>query len=360
ERVETKIVEHALRRDRMIVSHAGAHDRSRYLTVIAESSDGIRGYGEAATTPLWSGEAAETAQWMVEHVFAPRVCRKTFDHPREALALMDAAAFANPFAKGAVDAAIWDVFARMAGVPAAKLFGDREPVKSIPTRASVGAYSVKETVRLAVEFWNAGIRTLKFKVGVKGISDAERLKAVRERLGNEPIFTVDANGAWQSSDEALVAIESMLPYKLALVEQPTPRDRIDLLAEVHKRIKVPLMADEAVFTPDHLQAALDCDAFDILSVYPGKNGGVTRSVEMTLTAQKAGKTCAIGSNLETELGQGAMLAVAAGLSAFPIRELACDLSAAIFYERSSLKEPLVFKNGEVAVPARPGFGVEPL
>jgi muconate cycloisomerase len=360
QRIETRIVDHPLRKSRIVVSPVGTHDRSQFLTVIAHGASGERGYGEAAATPLWSGETAETAQWVIENLFAPKVVGATFEQPHEALAIMEKAAHGNPFAQGALDTAIWDLWARQQGVPAGKLFADREPVQWIPTRASVGCYDVKETLRIALEFWNEGIRTLKFKVGVPGFDDAARLRAVREKLGDAPVFTVDANGAYRSAAEAVPAIERLLPYGVALVEQPTHRDRIAELAKVRRRIQVPIMADECVFTPEHLAEALDCDAFDVLSVYPGKNGGVTHCIEMVQTAQRAGKKCAIGSNLETDLGQAAMAAVASSLSAFPVEEIPCDFQAGLLYEQSSIKEPMKLQNGRVPAPTGVGFGVDPI
>lgn len=360
QRIETTIIDHRLRTDRIIVSPAGRHDTSRFLLVKVFDSDGACGYGEAATTPLWSGEMAETGQWMIEHLFAPRLVGHSFDHPADALTIMDAAAYAHPFTKSAIDTALWDLWACLQSTPVSQLINDREPVATIPTRASIGVYPVDETVRIARELWQAGIRTLKFKVGLAGLDDVARLRAVREDLGNEPIFTVDANGGYATADDAVGAIEAMLPFNLTLVEQPTPRDRIAMLAEVRRRVDVPIMADEAIFTPGHLQEALDCDAFDILSVYPGKNGGFTRALEMAQTAQRAGKKCAIGSNLESDVGQAAMATLAASLSVFPVEEIACDLLSSLFYEQPSVREPLRLQNGRVEVPMGSGFGVEPL
>jgi muconate cycloisomerase len=182
---------------------------------------------------------------------------------------------------------------------------------------------------------------------------------VRERLGAEPVFTIDANGAHPTADEAVAAVEALLPFGLALAEQPTPRDRIGLLAQVRRRVPVPILADEAVFTPGHLDEALDLDAFDILSIYPGKNGGFSHSLAMATRAHAAGKACAIGSNLETDLGQAAMTCLAASLSAFPVDRLACDLMAALFYESSATTPPIVYRYGRVKAPTGSGFGVEP-
>lgn len=277
-RIHSVITSHPIREERVVVSAAGRHSESTFLIVAVEDENGLTGYGEAATTLLWSGESAQTAQWIVDSLFAPKLVGATIDHPREALAIMDVA----------------------------------------------------------------------------------RLRAVREALGDEPVFTIDYNGAFQDADAAAKHIESLLPYRLALVEQPTHRDRIHLMADVKKRVAIPILADESIFTPDHLAEAIDLDAFDILSVYPGKNGGFTRSIDMVRTAAKAGKPCVIGSNLETDLGQAAMATLAAGLSAFPIPRLSNDFASAMYYMKSSTTPPLRFEKGELHVPAGIGFGVTPL
>lgn len=357
--ITTRIVDHPLIASRIVISPAGRHESSRFLAIMVHDEIGACGYGEAATTALWSGETAETARSLVEELFAPKLRGHSFEHPSEVLALLDGMAYGAPFTKSALETAVWDMWARRQHVPATALFGDRPPVAWIATRASVGCYDVAQTARIADEFYAAGIRILKFKFGIAGMDDAARLRAVRERLGDDVVFTVDANGAFASADEAVRAIEALLPYDLALVEQPTPRERISLLAEVKKRVEVPILADECVFNQQHLREVLDCDACDYVSLYPGKNGGLTHTLEMARLAQAAGKPCAIGSNLESDLGQAAMAAAAAALSAFPVEQLACDLPAALFYQSSSVREPLELRGGKIAVPQGEGFGVTP-
>jgi muconate cycloisomerase len=149
------------------------------------------------------------------------------------------------------------------------------------------------------------------------------------------------------------------PFNLAIVEQPTRRDRLAALAEVRRRTNPPIMADESVFTPDDLDEALELDAFDILSIYPGKNGGFSHSLDMAKKAQAAGKLCAIGSNLETDLGQAAHLTLASSLSAFPVDRYACDLMGSLFYAQSAVTPAIELKQGRVTVPTGPGFGVQP-
>jgi muconate cycloisomerase len=358
--LETRIVEHPLRTGRMIVSAGGVHSISRFVQVCATNADGVRGYGEAATTPQWSGETAASAEALIRTCFSPRLIGASFDHPSDALAAMESAAWGNPFAKGAVDAALWDLWGRQEKKRVAAMVGDREPLTEIPTRGAVGAYPIEKSVEIAAAFTDLGCRTLKFKIGVPGIDDVARVRAARDRVGNEVVFTVDANAGYRTADAAVRAIEALLPYRIALFEQPTPRGRFGMMREVRKRIPIPVMADEGVFTPDELAEAIDHDCFDVLSVYTGKNGGFTRSLEMALTAQKGGKVCSIGSNRETDLGNAANLNLAAALTAFPVERIACDVVASYYYEQSSITRPLDASGGRVKVPEGPGFGVEPL
>ena len=57
------------------------------MTVTVTGDDGMRGFGEAATAPVWSGETAETARWMLDHHLGPRLTGRTFGEPSEALAI---------------------------------------------------------------------------------------------------------------------------------------------------------------------------------------------------------------------------------------------------------------------------------
>jgi len=357
--IEGTIIDHPLRPERLIRNYLGTQDECRFLLVRMTDSDGCTGWGEAATVLLWSGEAAATGKWLVDEVFAKRLVGATFDHPREVQTELDRLTYGNPFTVSAVDTAFWDLWARRQGKSVAELIADRPPVASIPTRASIGTYPAARTGELAAAFWDDGIRTLKFKIGMTDTENIARMRVVRAALGDAPVFTVDANGAYATVDDAVRAVEAMLPFNISLVEQPTPRERLSMMAEFRRRVDVPLMVDEGVFTPADLDEALALEAFDVLAVYPGKNGGFTHALDMVRTAAAAGKTCAIGSNLETDLGQAATATLAASLSAFPVEQVPGDLPAAVFYQHSSVKEPLALVNGRVRAPTGPGFGVEP-
>ena len=81
---------------------------------------------------------------------------------------------------------------------------------------------------------------------------------------------------------------------------------------------MPIMADESVFTLTDAWTVCAAGAADILSVYPGKHGGIAGTVEIANVAKAAGIVCAIGSNLELGIGTAAMLHVVASTPNFPV------------------------------------------
>jgi L-alanine-DL-glutamate epimerase-like enolase superfamily enzyme len=357
--VKARIDDHRIHENLVVVSGAGRHAQSRYVTVAVHDDAGNTGYGEAATVPVWSGEWGASTKALIDGLFAPALAGGSFDAPSEVLGVLDKLTVGVPFAQAAVDCAVWDLFAKRAGKSVAAMVADRAVPLSLPSRASIGAYSPEQTLEVARHFYDRGIRCMKFKIGVPAFDDVERLRVVREAFGNRVTFTVDANGAYKTAAESLQAIEALAKFDVALFEQPTHRDRLDLLAQVKKRSPVPVMADESVFTVEQLAMAIDLDAMDLLGLYPGKNGGFTRSVEMARMAQKAGKGCAIGSNLETDLGLASMATLAGALSAFEVERLPGDFASSLYYDVSSVKEPVPLEGGRIVLPKGDGFGVVP-
>ena len=92
---------------------------------------------------------------------------------------------------------------------------------------------------------------------------------------------------------------------------------------------------------------------------PSIKSETTHALAMAQRAQQAGKACAIGSNLETDLGQAPNVCLAASLSAFPVARYACDLMGSLFYAVSAVTPPIRMEHGRVALPKGPGFGVIP-
>ena len=93
----------------------------------------------------------------------------------------------------------------------------------------------------------------------------------------------------------------------------------------------------------------------MISIYPGKNGGILRSMQIAQIAEAAGLECVIGSNLEWDLGTAAMLHTA---GAIPNLSTAVnhDIIGPIYHERSIATAPIRYQDGCACLPKGPGLG----
>jgi muconate cycloisomerase len=135
--------------------------------------------------------------------------------------------------------------------------------------------------------------------------------------------------------------------------------RLDLdgLARVRSRTRLPVMADESVFTVQDALSCIQKGAADILSVYPGKNGGILNTLAIVAMAEAAGVHCAIGSNLEWDIASAAMAHVAAALPNIAVERYAADIIGPVFHTERAIEGSLLGSGGFVTVPQAPGLGV---
>ena len=112
-------------------------------------------------------------------------------------------------------------------------------------------------------------------------------RVVREVAGPEIPITIDANCGWNVTT-ARIALEHLRRFDLRVAEQPIAPGDVDALAYLRTTCGIPIMADESVFTLADAWNVLRGHAADVISVYPGKNGGIAASVEIAQVAAAAG------------------------------------------------------------------------
>lgn len=356
-RITTHPIQVPIRKELMITSSLGTHDVSRPVLVRLETDSGVVGAGEATVTPAWSGETAWGAAALIDRYLAPAVMGREVTDIDGALAAMDAVVWANPFAKAAVEMAMLDAWGKAEGKPVYELLGGPVRDACIPIRFSLAALAPEVTAENARRRVAWGHRTVKVKVGRDPEADVARVTAVREAIGPDVALTVDANGGW-SVDQAVWALEQMEPLNLLLAEQPVRREDLAGMARVKERVRVPVMIDEGVFTPWDAEQALALGACDILAVYPGKNGGLTRSLRLTQMAAEYGVPCAVGSNLELDPGTAAMCHLTLAARNIDADRYHGDILGPLYHEVPVVKQPLRMESGFAWCPDGPGFGVE--
>lgn len=334
----------------------GVHATSPYVIVRVHTDEGLVGLGEATVAPRWSGETSVGSVAIIEGLFAPALIGEDPTEVTRLRGLIESTIRLNPFTKAAVEMALWDLAGKAAGVPVYQLLGGKVRDK-MPIRMVVGSIEVTGAVELARQFLDAGVRCLKVKVGLDPEQDIERVQAVRQLAGPEIPISVDANCGWTVS-QAVTTLQQLRPFDILFAEQPISTGDPAELAALRRRTDIPIMADESAFTPGDVWTLTTQHAVDIISVYPGKNGGICGTVECVHAAKAAGIPCAMGSNLELGIGTAAMLHLGAALPTIASERFPGDFIGPLYHEADLLKTPLQLGPVAADVPDGPGLGVE--
>jgi L-alanine-DL-glutamate epimerase-like enolase superfamily enzyme len=215
---------------------------------------------------------------------------------------MDAVAFANTCAKSAIDMAVHDLAARLAGLPLARLLGGA-PGGPIASSKAVSVAAADKMVAQAQEYVAAGFGTLKLKTGVDAAAELEAVRRVREAVGPGIAIKLDANQGWTLTD-ATRFLEQVERYDIFMVEQPLPVWDFAGAAELRRRTSIPVMLDEGVKSPQDALRAIDAAACDYINIKLVKTGGLHRALQVEAICAAAGIACQIGT-LDTSIGSAA-------------------------------------------------------
>ena len=208
------------------------------------------------------------------------------------------------------------------------------PVRgSVTVNVLVPAVGPGEVAALAT-----GAVDVKVKVGDEGGLD--RVAAVRDAIGPGGRLRVDANGAWDT-DQAVAEIARLARYDVELVEQPVPT--LAGLAEVRRRVAVPVAADECVRDVADARELARLGAADAVVLKVQTLGGVATALAV---AEAAGVPAIVTSMYETSVGLSAGLALAAALPELP---WACGLGTASLFAADVVVEPLLAVDGMLTV-----------
>lgn len=211
---------------------------------------------------------------------------------------------------------------------------------TIPVNAIVPAVGPNRAAAMAVD---AGCGTVKVKVAEPGqalADDLDRVAAVRSAMGPDVRIRVDANMAWDVPT-AVAAIEALNAWDLEYVEQPCAT--LSELAEVRRRMAVPIAADESIRTADDPLRAAASAAVDLIVVKVAPLGGVMRALEIV---DASGLPAVVSSAVDTSVGLSAGVALAAALPSLPY---ACGLGTGLLLAADVTDQPLVPVDGAVAV-----------
>ena len=356
-KIETIAVRIPLKPERRMISALGQHVVSQYVLVRMSTDAGLEGVGEATVMPRWSGETVWGAKSLIDNLLAPLLIGRDPHDIAGNDALMDRACAFNWFTKSALEMACWDIQGKAAKKPVYELLGGQHRPLSLRCRFSMGAYEPERARRRAQELVAEGFTTIKVKVGGRPQDDLERVRVVREAAGSEPAIVIDANCGWDAQT-AIDCVNAMEDYRIALVEQPTPFGDYSAMARVRREVRPPVMADDTCFDLIHAKELIRNECCDVISVYPGKNGGLRKSQEIVEYAAEHGVACSIGSNLEWDVGTAAMCHLAVACPNVQIEKYPGDILGPEYHEARIAKNPLVIQGPMVSITDGPGLGVD--
>jgi L-alanine-DL-glutamate epimerase-like enolase superfamily enzyme len=188
----------------------------------------------------------------------------------------------------AIDIALWDLKAKLFGVPLFRLLGpftDRVPIYGSGGWTS---FTEDELVREQLSYVERGIPRVKMKVakdfGRSESEDVRRLAAVRKAVGDDVEIYVDANNGYYAK-QAIGMARYLANYNVRWFEEPVLADDIAGLAAIARAIDIPVATGEHEYTRYGFKELISQCGADIVQPDVGRVGGVTEWMKVAHLAQ---------------------------------------------------------------------------
>ncbi|GAB3086985.1 L-talarate/galactarate dehydratase [Isoptericola nanjingensis] len=248
-------------------------------------------------------------------------------------------------ALAAIDIALYDLKAKRAALPLAKLLGaHRDSVRTYNTSGGFLHASIDEVKDRASLSLAEGIGGIKIKVGLPDTrADLARVEAVREHLGPDVPLMVDANQQWDRTT-ALRMGRRLEPYDLVWIEEPLDAYDAEGHAALAAALDTPVATGEMLASVAEHERLIAARACDIIQPDAPRVGGITQFLRLLTLADQAGLDLAPHFAMEIHLHLAATYPREPWVEHF-------DWLDPLFEER------LETKDGRMLVPDRPGLGV---
>jgi L-alanine-DL-glutamate epimerase-like enolase superfamily enzyme len=248
-------------------------------------------------------------------------------------------------ALAAIDVALWDLKARRAGLPLAKLIGaHRDSVRTYNTSGGFLNAPLEQVLENATAAREASIGGIKIKVGHPDHRvDMTRLDAMRTHLGDDFPLMVDANQQWDRPT-ALRMCRAMESYNLTWIEEPL--DAYDYVghADLARAIDTPIATGEMLASVAEHVKLIEQGSCDVIQPDAPRVGGITEFLKLTTLAVQAGLTLAPHFAMEIHCHLAATYPTEPWVEHF-------DWLDPLFNERMAIAD------GRMIVSDRPGLGI---
>ncbi|MBV2364341.1 mandelate racemase/muconate lactonizing enzyme family protein [Streptomonospora nanhaiensis] len=243
----------------------------------------------------------------------------------------------------AIDIALWDLKAKRAGLPLAKLLGaHRDAVQCYNTSGGFLSTPLEQVVENTRAARAAGIGGIKIKVGhPDNREDLRRVAAVREELGDFPLM-VDANQQWNRSTAVRMG-RTLEEFDLVWIEEPLDAYDAEGHAALARELATPIATGEMLTSAREHEDLIRIGAVDFMQPDAPRVGGVTPFLSIMESGRRAGVRMAPHFAMEIHVHLAAAYEIDPWVEHF-------DWLQPLFNER------LTIADGRMHIPDRPGLG----
>lgn len=258
---------------------------------------------------------------------------------------------AEPGLAFAADAALWDLKGKVAGRPMADLLGGIQHTR-LPVTEQIFISDWGQSEQELRQIVARGTTRLKVKTGAGLAQDVELIGRVRQVVGPGVELRVDANRAYTLAESAEM-YRRLAQMGVLAAEEPL-RESWPALHQFRETVGLPVMLDESILSRADLQQAIEAGAIDSLNIKLTRVGGLSQAMIYRQLCQTAGVAVSLGCNEDLGPGMAAILHMAAAVPDLYSMEGLGNLRLGV----DLIAEKMVIDQGEVALPAGSGLGVQ--
>jgi L-alanine-DL-glutamate epimerase-like enolase superfamily enzyme len=186
----------------------------------------------------------------------------------------------------AVDCALWDLKARLMGLPLVRLLGQLQEGATVYGSGGFTSYSDDQLTKQLSGWVEQGIGSVKMKIGRDSARDRTRVRVARQAIGTDAELYVDANGAY-TTKQALEQAQIFAEFGVKWFEEPVSSDDLDGLRLIRERAPagMDIAAGEYGYDIFYFRRMLAAGAVDVQQADITRCGGVTAFLQVATLCQ---------------------------------------------------------------------------
>ncbi len=339
------------------------------IIIRVTTDEGISGLGEATTMTWYFNETQEGMMKLLQSYQEVLAGEDPFNvtgaHYRMDLVTGEDAPGCHS-ARAAVDMALHDIIGKAQNRPVYEVLGGAYRTE-FEMLTNLYEESPEEKARACHESVRKGFRGLKIKVGdillTRGWNienlrkEKDKLIAALEAVPPDIYIDADANQSWQSAKIAANIVEDLLQdkyYPNLSLEQPLHYLDISGHSYLRRSLKIPIILDESVLSPEAMLQIAKHDAADRIVLKLNRVGGFWPARKVINIAEAASMGISVDTMPFTKLGDTANCHLAATIKdPYPV-----DAEGHLWFETTPFKGGIEIKNGRAILSKVPGLGME--